>query len=87
VIVRGFACRSRGRHAGCLTDVARRIEPVERVGYFQGYAGTPALIAAHWGGRLRRSYLAGYRRGRDDRRRAPAPAAERPAVHFDREAR
>jgi hypothetical protein len=86
-MVGGFACRSRGRCAGCLPDGAGRVEAVERVGFYQGYAGAPALVAAHWGSRLRWAYLAGYRRGRDDRRQEPAPAPVRPAVHAGREAR
>jgi hypothetical protein len=69
--IRGLACRLRDRPPGCLGEDPQRTEAVRRVGYLQGYAGVPRLLAAHWGQRLRGAYLAGFRLGRRDRLAKP----------------
>jgi hypothetical protein len=87
---RGCASRSRrcaGGKAGCTRAAAERTKSVRLVGQYQGSAGAPCLIASHWSEPLRLAYLAGFRRGREVRRRESALNASQSALAPDREAR
>jgi hypothetical protein len=76
--IRGLACQWRDRPPGCRREDAQRTEAVRRVGYLQGYAGAPRLLAGHWGQRLGQAYLAGYCLGRSER--LAEPTSGRPAA-------
>jgi hypothetical protein len=80
MVIPGRGCRAPGRCQRHPREGALRIEAVRRVGYYQGRAGVPRLVAAHWGRRLRAAYLAGFRQGREDRLRDLVAAGRLPAL-------